>query len=302
MKKLLLSICVLLVLLSALLARAWTYNTGDLLLVFRESGHKNIEFDLGSVTNLLGKTNGYTTTITGWDAGLVTNEFGADLTGVKVVLLATSGSTNWLSGAEPDTTAYNVSSQASDTLQAIVNGIGTKPLYPINIPTAGTNAYVIDPGGQYTASSYDYIVTGGNPTSVNGSKTIPKLGGYAPFNVEQSAPGFLDFWSVQSTIIYPNSPPDNLVGTFTITTNGVLTFVAGPRASNITGVAYDGNASSVQFTTVVGNQYSVAYTNALGGAVANWPVATNTVVGDGRVKTISRNTSAGTEFYRVITQ
>ena len=57
-------------------AQTWTYNDGDLLLIFRKTGHNNIEFDLGSVTNYLGKTNGYTTTVTGWDLSLVTGEFG----------------------------------------------------------------------------------------------------------------------------------------------------------------------------------------------------------------------------------
>jgi hypothetical protein len=51
------------------------------LLVFRQ-GSQNVEFDLGSVTNFLGKTNGYTTTVTGWDLSLVTSTFGS-LTGVK---------------------------------------------------------------------------------------------------------------------------------------------------------------------------------------------------------------------------
>ena len=299
MKKIILLTLALPALLATPLARAWTYNNGDLLLVFRESGHKNIEFDLGSVANFLGKTNGYTTTVTGWDTSLVTTEFGTDLTGVKVVLLAAAGSTNWLSSAEPNTTAYNVSSQDADTLYSIISAVGTKPLYPINIPVAGANSYSIDPGGLYAASSYDYIVSGG---TLNG-KTIPKLGGNAPFTVEQAVPGFLDFWAIQSTTIYPNSPPDTLIGTFTITTNGVLTFVAGPRASTINGVRRSGNASAIQFTTTVGNTYSVAYTNTLGGPVATWPVDVTTLVGNGKVNTLNHtNSGDAAEFYRVSVQ
>jgi hypothetical protein len=113
MKRIILTSLAALTLLATPQVRAWTYNDGDLLLVFRASGHKDIEFDLGSVTNILGKTNGYTTAITGWDASLVTGEFGSGLTGVKVVLLATGGATNWLTSVEPNTTAYNVSSQES---------------------------------------------------------------------------------------------------------------------------------------------------------------------------------------------
>jgi hypothetical protein len=304
MKRIILSTLALLALLASPQARAWTYNNNDLLLVFRKSGHPNIEFDLGSVSNFLNQPNGYTTTIAGWDSSVVTAEFGADLTGVKIVLLAVTSRTNgtptaWLSSAEPNTTAYNDSpSDWSSSLQSIISAVGTKPLYPINIPTAGSNAYSIDPGGLYAASSYDYIVSGGTLNS----KTIPKLGGNAPFTVEQAIPGFLDFWQIQPT---GNStpPPDHLVGTFNITANGVLTFVAGPRSSNITTVTRSGNVSAVQFTTTVGNIYSLAYTNALGGAVANWPVdGTTNLVGNGRINIINHNSTGNAEFYNILAQ
>ncbi len=146
------------------------------------------------------------------------------------------------------------------------------------------------------ASSYDYTVSGGHFSG------IAKLGGNAPFTVEQSIPGTLDFWSIKSTDIYPNSPPDQLIGTFTISADGVLTFVAGPRASNITSVSRSGNVSTVKFTTTVGNTYSVAYTNKLGGAVATWPVDATTLVGDGKVNAINHTSSGNAEFYRVTAQ
>ena len=277
------------------LARAWTYSDGDVLLVFR-NGSQDVEFDLGSVASFLGHTNGYTTTVTGWDSNLVTSTFGS-LTGANVVLLATTGATNWLTSAEPNTTAYNVSSQGANSLHGVINSVGNKPLYPINIPTAEPNAYSIDVGGQYEASSYDYIVSGGHFSG------IPQLGGYAPFTVQQSVPGFLDFWQVQSTTVYPNSPPDHLVGTFYITSGGVLTFVAGPRASTITGVSRAGNVSAVQFTTTVGNTYSVAYTNSLGDPVSGWPTDAGTLVGDGKVDSLNHtNSGDAAEFYRVTAQ
>ncbi|HXB60257.1 MAG TPA: hypothetical protein VNU95_11855, partial [Candidatus Acidoferrales bacterium] len=84
--------------------------------------------------------------------------------------------------------------------------------------------------------------------------------------------------------------------------SGVLTFVAGPRQSVITGVSHSGNVSGVQFTTIVGNQYSVAFTNQLGGNAA-WPVDTTTLTGDGNIDTINHtNTGAGQEFYQINTQ
>jgi hypothetical protein len=295
MKSILLTSLAALALLATPQARAWTYSDGDLLLVFRK-GSQNVEFDLGSVSNFLGKSNGYTTTVTGWNLGLVTGAFGTLDSNVKVVLLATSGSTNWLSSAEPNTTAYNISSQDADTLHGVISAVGTRPLYPIAIPTAGVNAYSIDTGGQYASSSYDSIVSGGHFSGIS------KLGGNAPFTVEQGIPGFLDFWAIQSTTVYPNSPPDTLIGTFTIDVNGGLTFVAGPRPSNIVGVGHAGNVSAVQFTTTVGNTYSVSYTNALGGPVSTWPVDATTVVGNGKINTINHPNAGNVEFYRVNTQ
>jgi hypothetical protein len=294
MKSIILTTLAALTLLTTPQARAWTYNDGDVLLIFRQ-GSQNVEFNLGSVTNFLGKTNGYTKTVTGWDLSLVTSTFGS-LTGVKVVLLAAGDPTNWLSSAEPNTTAYNISASDADTLHGVISAVGTRPLYPIAIPTAGANSYSIDTGGQYAGSSYDYTVSGGHFSG------IAKLGGNAPFTVEQSIPGTLDFWSIKSTDIYPNSPPDQLIGTFTISAGGVLTFVAGPRASNITSVSRSSGVSTVKFTTTVGNTYSVVYTNKLGGAVATWPVDATTLVGNGKVNAINHASSGNAEFYRVTAQ
>jgi len=284
-----------LALLATPLARAWTYNNGDLLLVFR-NGSQDVEFDIGSVTNYLGKTNGYTVTVPGYDASLVTSTFGTLNSNVKVVLLASAGGTNWLSSAEPNTTAYNISSQTAQTLSGAISAVGTRPFYPIIIPTAETNAYSIDTGGQYASDSYDSIVSNGHFTGIS------KLGGNAPFAVEQGIPGLLDFWTIQSTSIYPNSPPDQLVGTFTVDTSGHLKFVAGPRASTITDVSHASGVSAVQFTTTVGSTYSLAYTNKLGGGSAAWPVDTTTLVGNGRINTLNHTNSSAVEYYRLRTQ
>jgi len=295
MKKIILTTLAALALLAALpQARAWTYTDGDLLLVFRKSS-QDIEFDIGSVTNYLGKTNGYAVTVPNWDPSLVTSTVGT-LTGAKFVLLAAGNGTNWLTSAEPNTTAYNVSAQQLDTLYGTISAVGTKPLYPQAIPTSEANAYAIDSGGQYKTSAYDYVVSGGE---FNG---VSKLGGNAPFTVEQSVPGFLDFWQIESTSVYPNSPPDQLLGTFTITSSGTLTFVAGPRASAVTGVIHSGNISRVSFTTTIGNSYSIAFTNKLGGAAATWPVDTTTLTGNGSVNSLTHTNSANVEFYRVKTQ
>ena len=155
---------------------------------------------------------------------------------------------------------------------------------------------MIDPGDpQYGAASYDSVVTGGK------FQNIAQLGGNAPFTVQQPSPGLLDFWAIKPAGTPPN-PPDSLVGTFTITNSGVLKFTAGPRASSIAGVTYSGGTSTVQFTTTVGNTYSLVYTNQLGGAATNWPVDAGTVIGDGNVDTINHVATGSAEFYRIRVQ
>ena len=295
MKKIILLGLAALTLLNAPLARAWTYTPGDLLLIFRQ-GNFDVEFDIGSVTNYLGKTNSYTTTVSGYSLSFLTNSL-ASITAnpTKVILLASGGTTNWVTSAEPNTTAYQGSLQSAQSLNGLINSVGNNPPFYIS---ATNTAYKIDTGGVSQRASYDYIVSG------NGTRTsfIGQLGGAVPFTVEQTLPGYLDFWQVGSTTIYPNSPADKLIGTFTIDTNGVLTFVAGPRASTVSAVSHVGNTSAVSFTTTVGNTYSLAYTNKLGGAVSTWPVDTTTVTGDGNADTINHTATGNVEFYRIVTQ
>lgn len=297
MKKIIFSTLAGLALLATPPARAWTYTDGDLLLVFRENGHKDIEFDLGSVSNLLGQANGTTNAITGWDTSLVTAEFGTDLTGVSVVLLAVTSKTNatptaWLTSAEPNFSAYRPGlSDWNTSLYGAIHSIGSRPVSPVPIATAGANAYSINPTAK---QAYDYLVSGGS------QNFIPQLGGNAPFTVEQAAPGLLDFWAIQPSGTAQN--PDRLIGTFIITTDGALTFITGPRPPVITSVGRSGNVSTVAFTTTIGNLYSLSYNNAPGGPAATWPVDGSTLVGDGHVSTINRTNSGNAEFYRVNTR
>jgi len=310
MKQIILSAFALVTVLAAPAAQAWSYSDGDLLLIFRATGHNNIEYDLGSVSNLLGQPNCYTTNLSGWDSSLLTTEFGSDLSGVKVILAATTSSANatptaWVSSPDPNIKAYNIGAAAwTANLHGTINSLGVRPENPFDVPAAvatPTNAYIISPfDPQLGGASYDYIVSGGNFNS------IATWAGKAPFStvpVEQTIPGSFDFWAVQPTGIYPNSPPDKLIGTFSVTTNGVLKFVAGPRPPAIVEISRTGNTSAIQFTTTVGNTYSVAYTNQLGAAATTWPVDATTLVGDGKIDTLN-HTNAGdaAEFYRVSAQ
>src|SRR5881296_2989949 len=72
-------------------AAAFTYSDYDLLLVFRQEGLNDLGFNLGSVSNLLGRPNGTVLTVTNFDVNLVRSNFN-NLVGVKFILLAATNS------------------------------------------------------------------------------------------------------------------------------------------------------------------------------------------------------------------
>jgi hypothetical protein len=305
--------------LAAPLARAWVYHDGDVLLVFRENGFDDVEFDLGNISQFLNQSNGATGTVGGWDATPVLNTFGPNLTGVSVILLATTGKTNsspssWVSGPEPDTTAYSVSPSAwQSSLYATINALGTRPvIYAIPtasssspggaLPSPDTNGYEFDPTAAYQIASYDWIVSGGislgNAIYAN-TAYLPSLGGKSPFLVESVIPTSFDFWQIQPSTATP-APPDTYVGQFEIATNGTLTFVAGPPASSIVGLTRTGNVDDISYTTVIGGHYSLVSTNTLGAPVSQWPVVSGPIPGDGFNDSLTDTNSNTTGFYQVI--
>jgi hypothetical protein len=305
--------------LAAPLARAWVYQNGDVLLIFRENGFDDIEFDLGNISQFLNQTNGYTTTVGGWDATPVFNTFGPDLTGVSVILLATTSKTSssvssWVSGPEPDTTAYSVTPSAwQSSLYATINSLGTRPVtYAIPtatssspggaLPSPDTNGYEFDPTAAYQIASYDWIVSGGitlgNAIYPN-TAYLPSLGGKSPFIVESIIPTSFDFWQIQPSTATP-APPDTYVGQFSITAGGTLTFVAGPPQPNIVGITRTGDIDDISYTTVVGGHYSLVSTNTLGAPVSTWPVVSGPIAGDGFTDSLTDTNSNATGFYEVI--
>ena len=300
MKKILQTSFAVLGLFAAAAAQAWTYQDGDALLIFREGGFNDVEFDLGSVNQFLNQTNGYTAVVNNFDLSVVTGVFGTDLTGVDVVLVATTSLTNanrvaWFTSVTNNTTAYNVSpSTWQSALWAKINAVGTRPVI-YHVAAAGASAYSIDPNGSQRIASYDQIVT---DNGVNAA-FITKFGGYSPFVVEQTIPGSLYFWGIQPSTVAPK-PEDSIVGTFNITADGQLTFIAGPPAPVIQSFAWDGAVSTVSFSTVVGGNYWLAATNTLGEPSSQWPLVSGPLAGTGNIVSLTHTNSDNNGFYNVI--
>ncbi len=213
---------------SAPWAQAWNYADGDALLVFHKSGHNDVEFDLGSVNAFLGQASGYAAPVTGWDASLVTGTYGADLTGVKALLVATTtkdtvntaNNIAWLTSAGDSSSVSDVTPSVWNGLYSTVNGIGVKPgiynasNYPAAYSLNSTNL-----------GSYEYVVAG-SAGGIN-QTTLPKLGGRTPFNVEQAAPGTLQLWAVHATLTNPK-PASTLIGYLNFSSSGLLDFSVDP--------------------------------------------------------------------------
>jgi hypothetical protein len=322
MKRAIYSVLAALALLPALPAAAWSYNEGDVLLIFRESQtpgtypspNYDVEFDLGSVTNFLGKTNGYTTTVSGWNLANLQAVYGTDLTGVSVILIAATSPTNasptayfsaalpqsfWLNGVEPYNTAYNVSPSVWQAAWSRINAIGTRPgLYlPAN---QQATSYAFPPS---SVLSYDRIAASDGYVAAGSQNYVyadwlAQFGGWAPFTVETEIPGSFGFLAVAASTATPK-PLDSYLGTFTIDAAGTLKFTAGPPAPVITGITRSGGVNTISFSTGISGNYSLVYTNTLGGS-AGWTAASGSLVGDGNVNSLAHANAAGTGYYRVV--
>src|SRR6266487_452522 len=74
-------------------AGAFNYSDSDLLLVFRKDGFRDVEFDLGSVSNYLGKAAGTKLTVSKWDLAGVRANFNNSLASVKFLLVDETATT-----------------------------------------------------------------------------------------------------------------------------------------------------------------------------------------------------------------
>jgi hypothetical protein len=181
-------------------------------------------------------------------------------------------------------------------LWSVIDSIGTRPVI-YSVPSSSSSSYSIDPGGSYRVASYDQIVDG---NGVN-AESLPEFGGNAPFIVEQTIPGTFLLWGIQPSQANPK-PADALVGSFTITADGTLTFVAGPPGSSILGIARSADGvTGVTFSTTVSGHYWLAYTNQLGAPASQWPIVSGPLSGDGFNDTLNHtNVTDAAGFYQVV--
>jgi hypothetical protein len=272
--------------------RAFTYSDGDVLLVFRKDGFKDVEFNIGSVNNFLGRADGTRITVSNWDLNLVNTTFNNNLNGVKFVLAAVTDSTNvqrrvWLTSANlnPATPVTDLANSKLGQLRAKISTIGTE----------ATNATAGSPGLSFVIpsdvdSSYSIIV--------GEHLDIPTMGGTAPFPVETDIPGTLLFYELKISNINPK-PAALRVGSFCLEAGGVLTFTAGsllPLPQPAISILSSGGTNTISFLTTNCGNYRLRYTSDVGSTP--WAVGAS-VTGNGAVRTLTDLPSGRYRFYVV---
>jgi hypothetical protein len=204
-------------------AQAFTYKDADLLLVFRQDGYNDVVFNIGSVTNFTGLPNGTVKLVANWSATLAVENFDGTLDGSKFAVVATSSpqataSKSWLTDADDLGLPAHVTYSKWSLQYSSVAAVGRKAA---ELAAAGTNAFVRDPSDSH---SYTYIV------SQAGNLDPATLGGASTFPVEQDITGsgatlrFFEIWANKSAAI------PQQIGSFTITVDGELSFIAGSSA------------------------------------------------------------------------
>jgi hypothetical protein len=275
------------------MADAMNYQAQHLLLVFRD-GNRDVEFDLGSVSQFIGLAAGTRVSVS-YDQNMVTTNFGT-MSGVDFLLVGATAS--WL-GPDPNAKVWLTDSQlfsapnnptysAFSVMNSKIEGVG---LAATDVTASNSAPFATSSSD---VSSYDKIVS--DRTGI----AIPTMYGSVPFAVENANPTTLAFyqltWNNSGT---PSSA--TLIGAFTIDVNGSLYFTAGQlptlSQSQITGFTSEAGFNTISFTTATGSNYKLLYSSSLS---SGWtPVAGGTSAGDGTVQNLFDFSQDPARFYRI---
>lgn len=259
--------------------RAFTYQVEDLLLVFRKNGADDFLFNLGKVGAFLDVPSGQEITVTGWDLAAVQSAYALDAD-VRVALVASTKVDSaerraWLTSAELSGTPLDRTPSQWQGLWSKISSFGLKAQEYTQL--SATNAFRATPS---LIASYTYIASnGGSQPSAIGT-----LGGTSVFPIDAAVPATLKFVEVRPSTANPK-PAARVLGTFTLGTDGVLKYRAGGEEPllpvTIASIRRGANGVTVSFPSVVGTNYRLRYSDALGAAPASWTTGSATASGTG---------------------
>jgi len=285
-------------------AGAFNYTNSDVLLVFRKTGYNDVEFDLGSVSNFLGRANGTVLTVTNWNLALVKSTYNNSLSGVSYVLLAATSTTG---EQAPNRIWASDSDIAAATAPTALTGSKWNSL-------RGKISYVGDQATSMTASNatQTFAVSSGDGSSYtaiasdNGNSDPANIMGLSPFPVEALVTNTMLFYQLVPSGATPK-PAAPLIGYFYLDLNGGLTFTAGPLqqtvplvSSRITRITRSAGLATIYFSTTNSLNYRLWYLNQLG-SPWSWSSNATLVSGDGTVKNFTDSYGGNQRFYRIET-
>jgi hypothetical protein len=205
-------------------AFAFSYTDQDLLLIFRRDGANDVIYDLGSVTNFLGRPAGFQMKVA-FDKSVALGAYQNNLAnGVHFSLMATTAGATPIAQKRLWVSSANPADQPLNSLPSVLSSMGSL------VASVGRNANQ-QAGGNGVQSwsvpasantSYTYVMTGDgtNPQGVD------LLNGYWSYNVAGLIPSSVRFFQVQGSSVKPH-PPAIQVGSFSLSAAGSLVFVAG---------------------------------------------------------------------------
>ena len=276
---------------SVLSAGAMSYTNSDLLLVFRQTGFNDVEFDLGSVSNFLGRAAG-TQIKVNYDANLVLANFNGSLAGTSFLLLTATAPGDplprlWLTDGSQTPAPTDVTYSKFSQIQSKITAVG---LQATALTASNAAPAVISLG---TVGGYTYVASDANLTPVS------SLGGLTPYPVDAVSPATLTFNEVHLSTTTPN-PPAALIGSFTLDGSGELTFTAGPLVAltppTIQRMTRARSTNAITFTTVSLLNYRLRFATSLAGP---WNVTGVSVAGDGAPKVLTDASTDALRYYRV---
>ena len=307
-------------------AQTFNYSPADVLVCFRSTGGtgKDLVVDAGSISTFTNLAIGQTITISEFTgsqlaASVGTNKvawsvFASDRSGLPfaVNVWVTKPRSSFGTQTSP-WPSQSVSSQGPGAGQ--MDGVGRDA----NVIGSGISA-----GANNTTNVLVEPESGNNQTG-NGSYAY-YVGSLGNFNgnfegvVEQTtANNFTtgaqnvrsDFYQLLSTNSNPAfnpSVPVTYLGYFEFSTNGVLTYTAGPSSTAVSAPVITvftrvGTTNTVTFTTGSGGTYSLRGTNSVGLTIArmNWPVISS-VGGNGSPQSLVDVTADAQKFYLISAQ
>ena len=281
-------------------AWAWTYNDGDVLLIFRANNKNNVEFDLGGISQFLGHPNGYTNVVTNWNVNVVTTNYALTNANVQFAVISATKSPSseaWVSDSQPLTTNLDVNTPNFNSLYSIISAVGDEPTndtIQTEVPP-GTNYVVINPSGTTGRFSFDYITSDGGQTP----SAIPLLGanGGVTAKVTGVTPTTVLFYEIDAHTA--PEPASTLIGSFSLSASGALVFQAGPLldAPTINTIAATNSISTLTFTTKPSVKYRLIYSPSLSNSRSNWTILPSPVAGTGAPGTLHDNSATDPARY-----